>query len=85
MDSVETTPASATSSLELDDEPSWTAKQIATFHGLSVMTVRRRSADPNDDFPKMVRLGPGAVRGIPSEHRRYRASRPRVTKGGRAA
>ncbi|WP_375203527.1 helix-turn-helix transcriptional regulator [Hyphococcus sp.] len=58
----------------------WTIDQLAAASGLSRSTIRRRSSDPRDDFPKPMKIGPNAVRWAANEWARYVASRPRAVR-----
>lgn len=61
-------------------------EDVAVETGYSVPTIRRKSADPDDDFPAPRRLSPRAVRWDMQEVRTWIASRPRaVRNGGKAA
>jgi len=57
-----------------------TIDELVAVSGLSRSTIRRRSADANDDFPKPLRLGENAVRWSAAEWRGFVASRPRAVR-----
>lgn len=61
-------------------------EDVAQQTGYSVATIRRKSADPKDDFPAPRKLSARAVRWDMTEVRAWLAARPRAVRdGGKAA
>ena len=56
-------------------------KSVGERVGLSNPQIWRKSADPDDDFPEAVRLGPSSIGWYEDEIDTWVASRPRVSRG----
>ena len=55
-------------------------KAVKERAGLSFPQIWRKSADPDDDFPEAVRLGPSSIGWYEDEIDTWVASRPRVSR-----
>jgi predicted DNA-binding transcriptional regulator AlpA len=56
-------------------------KAVKERAGLSYPQIWRKSADPDDDFPAAVRLGPSSIGWYEDEIDAWVKSRPRVGQG----